>query len=147
MIVSWLKTLLSGKPHQMIGGEDDPYMLRWHLVRLKKLPRVYLHKFLRDDDDRAMHDHPWWFFSFMVYGSYNEVLPGNIIKRRSAPSICFRNASHIHRVALDRDASGKPVPCWTIVVTGTKVRSWGFWCPKGFIPWRKFDAQGGCGDD
>src|SRR5690606_37136256 len=41
-----------------------------HLVGL--LPNLYLHQFLRDDDDRALHDHPSWAASFMLQGGYVE---------------------------------------------------------------------------
>lgn len=43
---------------------------------------------------------------------------------------------------------------WTLFLTGPKVRTWGFWCPKGFVPWFDFvkpEASGevgrGCGED
>ena len=49
----WFKTLISGKPHFVIGGADDPYMLRWYLIPRNRRFNIYLHKFLRDDDDRA----------------------------------------------------------------------------------------------
>ena len=38
---------------------------------------MYLHLFLRDDDDRALHDHPWDNASFLLTEGYVEVLPGN----------------------------------------------------------------------
>lgn len=53
---NWLKVLLSGKPHFVIGNADNPYMLRWFILPRNRLFNIYLHKFLRDDDDRALHD-------------------------------------------------------------------------------------------
>lgn len=55
-----------------------------------------------------------------------------------ATSVAFRPATSRHRVELLKDAAGNSVPCWTIVVTGRKVREWGFWCPRGFVPWHQF---------
>ena len=71
----WLRRLMSGKPHFIIGGVDDPYLLRWFLIPRNHILNVYLHKFLRSDDDRALHDHPWWFVSIMLRGRYLEWLP------------------------------------------------------------------------
>lgn len=152
---NWLTTLISGKPHFIIGSSDAPYMHRWYLIPRNPWINVYLHKFLRDDEDRALHDHPWSFLSFMVWGAYTEIRPTNILgelmnwpKTRSAPSIAFRRATDRHRVAL---IDGRP--CWTIVITGPKVREWGFWCPKGFVVWTDFVARDnhgsvgkGCGE-
>jgi hypothetical protein len=128
-------------------------MLRWYLIPRNPWFNVYLHKFLRDDDDRAMHDHPWWFLSIMLRGSYREWRPstrGNYEwpALRHAGSFAFRRCTDRHRVEL---LCGRP--CWTLVITGAKVREWGFWCPKGFVPWQEFCARDdkgsvgkGCGD-
>jgi hypothetical protein len=135
--VNWLKRLLSGKPHFVIGGHDDPYMLRWYLIPRNRRLNIYLHKFLRDDEDRALHDHPWWFVSLMLKGRYIEITPDGT-NFRGPFSIAFRRATHQHRVVLYGDPLGQKDPCWTLIVTGRKKRTWGFWCPKGFVPWHKF---------
>lgn len=146
--MNWLKTLFSGKPHFYIGGQENPYMLRWFLIPRNPYFNVYLHKFLRDDDDRALHDHPWWFVSLILKGGYSEVVPNpdslmpNVNKLHRF-SIAFRRATHQHRVVLWRERTfssteGKKLPCWTIVATGRKKRTWGFWCSKGFVPWFDF---------
>jgi hypothetical protein len=125
---------------------------------MKLIPRnvwfnVYLHKFLRDDDDRALHDHPWWFVSLILKGKYDEITLDEPPFRKEGVrryplSIAFRKATHRHRVVLDKKISYADdvrreiaMPCWTIVVTGRKSRKWGFWCPKGFVPWDQFVAQ------
>ena len=65
-----------GRADLYIGGVDHPYLLRWHLLRKDKYPiNLYLHRMLRDDDDRALHDHPWWFVSIILAGGYVEVMP------------------------------------------------------------------------
>lgn len=161
----WLKRMLSGKPHFVIGGWDDPYMLRWYLIPRNRRFNLYLHKFLRDDVDEALHDHPWWFVSIILKGGYDEItLDEPPFRkegvRRYAPSVAFRRAEHRHRVVLPKRTSYAddtrreiPIPCWTIVLTGPVSRSWGFWCPKGFVPWKQFVAEDdngnigrGCGE-
>jgi hypothetical protein len=155
-------------PDFVIGTDESPYLLRWYLWPRSWGWRLYLHKFLRDDDDRALHDHPWWFWSFIVKGGYDEVVPHSSRPASLAPgvnwplfaqvrrrrfSLAFRRAEHRHRVVLHRDAAGRPVPCWTLVLTGRRTRTWGFWCPRGFVPWQEFTAPGdsgkvgkGCGE-
>lgn len=146
----WLRGWLSGKPHFIIGSENDPYMYRWYIIPRNRFFNLYLHKFLRDDDDRALHDHPWWFVSLIFRGGYFEKVTPNEygIDRqcRLAPSIAFRRAEHRHRVVLFLDDDGKPVPCWTIVLTGRSKRVWGFWCPKGFVPWFDFVKPSNAGE-
>lgn len=133
-------------PTQIIGPDHDPYMLRWILFRFRHWPRVYLHKILRSDDDRALHDHPWWFISFLLKGSYTEQTPQGAV-RRDSPSVAFRPLSTRHRVWLPEGFHA-----WTLVITGPDVRGWGFWCPDidqgthvgdHWVPWRQFD---GCGE-
>ena len=147
------------KPSMVVGPAADPYILRWFLFRTErfgnKLPRLYLHKFLRSDDDRAPHDHPWWFISVLLRGSYVEhrwIDGVETIHRRRAPSIAFRPLSTRHRVMLDEHTNmggwTLPIerwqdPVWTLILTGPAVRTWGFWCKETFVPSREFD---GCGE-
>ena len=56
-------------PDLVIGGWDDPYLLRWWLIPRNRWFNVYLHLFLRSDDDRALHDHPWFNLSFLLEGA------------------------------------------------------------------------------
>lgn len=142
---NWLKQLISGEPHFIVGGEDNPYLYRWYLIPRNRYFNIYLHKFLRDDDDRALHDHPWWFISLILKGGYFERVKQTVL-RRDRFSLAFRPATHRHRVILFRDALGPKQPCWTLIITGRKKRIWGFWCPKGFVPWYEFVDQGNHGN-
>lgn len=144
-LVSKIKSFFYRPPDFIIGEKENPYLLRWWVIPRNRWFNIYLHKFLRDDDDRALHSHPWPFASFMLRGSYIEMLPGDRAILRRAGSIAFRRASHQHRVELLRIKDGKRIPCWTLVVTGPRVQTWGFFCPKGFVPWYEFDKKG-CGE-
>lgn len=147
-LADWFLGLVSGRPHVYIGGRENPYMLRWFLLPRNRWLNIYLHKFLRDDDDRALHDHPWWFVSLVLSGSYLEYTESGVFFRQPW-SIAFRRAEHRHRVALLKCLRtddphlvlGECKPCWTLIVTGRKRRLWGFWCPKGFVPWHEFVAK------
>lgn len=90
-------------PDQRIGTDEDPYLDRWFVVEKNNWPfgfigralpagapiwmhvaakkfsetfaiNIYLHHFQRSDDDRALHDHPWWFnASWILEGEYDEI--------------------------------------------------------------------------
>ena len=61
-------------PDLVIGGAADPYLRRWYVLPRNPVLNVYLHHFLRSDDDRALHDHPWVNASVLLDGDYVEVL-------------------------------------------------------------------------
>lgn len=165
-IVGGLIALLSKKCVGLdIGGSDDPYMRRRYMIPRNRFLNVYCHEVLRDDDDRALHDHPWCNLSILLCGGYREAvfvsrpehgspLPDVALIDRHAGQFIFRRAAAAHRLVLYRDRDGNPVPCWSIFITGPTVRSWGFWCPLGrWVHWRSFTAgpRGevigrGCGD-
>ena len=52
----WAADLSASRPpDRIIGGKDNPYLLRWHVVPRNPQQNIYLHHFLRSDDDRALH--------------------------------------------------------------------------------------------
>jgi hypothetical protein len=119
-----------------IGGREDTYLVRWWLIPRNRFFNIYLHHFQRSDDDRALHDHPWWNISILLRGAYTEhtINAGgvNIRTVRSAGDWKFRYASEAHRIELHDG------PCWTLFVTGPRIREWGFHCPQGWRHWRIF---------
>lgn len=121
----WFWGWMSGGPHFVVGSPESPYLLRWYIIPRNDWFNVYLHKFLRDDDDRAMHDHPWNSLSILIVGRYIEQTAAGR-KLYKAGSVIRRKATHTHRVEL---IDGKPA--WTLFLTGPKVRDWGFHCPQG----------------
>jgi hypothetical protein len=119
---------------------------------------VYLHRFHRPDEDRALHNHPWpWAVSLILTGGYAEhrrpeqfyahspdgkhtmrVSMGNLTQARwlRAGSLNFLRGDTFHRVAeLDGET-------WTLFVVGRKKQPWGFDVPgRGFVPWRVREAE------
>jgi hypothetical protein len=85
-----------------------------------------VHHWLSNDDDRAVHDHPWWFLTLVVKGGYTDSGPSGE-DHLKAPVVRFRPAWHKHTVYPD--AGG----CWTILLTGRPLRTWGFWPEGKFI--------------
>lgn len=125
----------------VIGGAERPYLRRWWVIPRNRFFNVYLHQFLRSDDDRALHDHPWANCSILLRGCYAEhtIAAGGIQKREVliAGEWRLRWTGRIaHRVELLGE------PCWTLFITGPRYRSWGFHCPEqGWIHWERFTAS------
>jgi hypothetical protein len=146
---SWLRLLVSGRPHQQIASDNGIYLYRWFLLPRNRWCNVYLHKFVSSDDPPALHNHPWWFASLLLSGTYCEVTEHDS-RWRVPGRLVVRPARYRHRVELAHDDSGREQPCWSVVVTGPRTQAWGFFCPRRtsewqFVPWRNFSG-GGCGE-
>lgn len=169
-------------PDFIVGAADPagPYLLRWYVTPWRRwpeqaqanptawrrakacvarwLPNVYVHLFLRDDDDRALHDHPSWAMSLILDGEYIEhtIAAGGIHGRRVWREGALRllPTRHAHRIELTRmgvasthGADRISVPCVTLFVFGPVLREWGFHCPeRGWVHWRDFTAPGRPGE-
>ena len=133
------------RPPDFVIGDD--YLRRWWVIPRNHYFNIYLHNIRHSDDDRALHDHPWWNLSILLKGGYLEVLTDSRIRRKRGTFI-FRHPHVLHRLEV-RDHEH----AWTLFITGPAVRTWGFFCPQGWIPWRDFvdpdnpGQQGrGCGE-
>lgn len=130
----WVRYTEKREPDQRIG---PGYLDRWYLIPRNPFFNIYLHHFLHSDDDRACHDHPWINFSYLLSGQYVEhtIAAGGVNHRKlfKAGDWKFRRAKYAHRVELI-DGQG----CWTLFITGPRIRHWGFHCVKGWVHWKKF---------
>lgn len=139
-------------PDFIIGGVLNPQLNRWFVVPRNRFGNIYLHQIMRSDDDQALHDHPWWSISFIFCRGYWEITPaGRFWRGRGA--IIFRTATAAHRLEIPTDKNAAPLSCWTLFITGPRIREWGFHCPQGWRPWQEFvDARDtgavgrGCGE-
>ncbi|WP_425105455.1 hypothetical protein [Ancylobacter sp.] len=147
--------VMARRPADMlIGGAERPYMRRWWLFPRNRWFNIYLHDFQRDDDDRALHDHPWPSLSILLQGDLIETYapipalaaePAHQRTRHLTPgAIVWRGPRFAHRLALTWSPRAMaPRPAITLFIVGPRVREWGFWCPKGspaggWIPWKRF---------
>ncbi len=69
LVASILDRLLEKKVIE--NCERQPYLHRWYLLRTARVA-VFVHKFVRSDEDRALHDHPWPFFVLPIWRGYRE---------------------------------------------------------------------------
>ncbi|MDW9242666.1 hypothetical protein [Burkholderia cepacia] len=127
-------------PDFIIGSGATPYLKRWWVIPRNPVFNIYLHEFIRSDDDRALHDHPWSNLSIILRGSYVEhtIDAGGIHQRRRFVAGAWKLrpfGSAAHRLELDNGT------CWTLFVTGPRYRQWGFHCPqRGWVHWKEFTA-------
>jgi len=114
----------------------DDYLWRWYLIPRNRFFNIYLHRFAKSDDDRALHDHPWFSVSFLLRG---EMLEHHFNGRRHIPWLrpVFRSAKFAHRLELVQG------PVWTLFITGPRIREWGFYCPQGWRHWTDFATLDG----
>jgi hypothetical protein len=148
------------KPNFVVpgGSVEKPYMQRWWVIPKNDWLNIYVHRLQRDDDARGLHDHPWWNISFLLAGSYIEVVPDFskaptpytrifdlpvLRKVRTAGSFVFRRCTDSHRLELPV-VNGEIQRVWSLFITGRKRRSWGFHCAKGWVDADEFDIKG-CG--
>lgn len=137
-----IRRMINTPPDFIVGGAEDPYLLRWWVIPRNKFFNIYLHRFLRSDDDRALHDHPWCNLSLLIDGSYTEhtIQAGGIHRAQVLHAGDWRlrlSGKLAHRIELHQGA------CTTLFFTGPVYREWGFHCQHaGWVPWQKFvDAR------
>jgi hypothetical protein len=156
----WRKS--SGLPP---GKLDRPFLKRWFVIPKNRWCNIYVHCFMRDDEDRALHDHPWHNVSLLLVGQYIEVTPPKgkrmhpqqvLPDQRKvyyAGELKFRRATDSHRIELVRTRAGKNgrknahvrgQPSWSLFITGPVLRPWGFHCSKGWREQHEFHERGGC---
>ncbi len=157
-VASRLLAIADRRPPDVVIGEK--YLRRWWVIPRNPVFNIYLHHFQNSDDDRALHDHPWMFnLSWLLRGRYRELVPyepavsmreslerdgqGNFVMglRRVEGSVKFRWGRSPHRIQLTHG------DCWTLFITGPRIREWGFYCRNGWKHWRDFTKNDvGCAE-
>lgn len=111
-------------------AERGPLFRRYYLLETRWFG-VYLHHLLATDDERAMHDHPWSFVTFLLSSGYFEHTPVGLFWHQRF-SILYRPAEWTHRLTLLK-------PTWTLIFKFRRRREWGFYTKQG---WMQFEEYG-----
>jgi hypothetical protein len=111
-----------------LGKEDCPYCYRW----VVNLGLFSIHHWVRSDDTRAYHNHPYWFITLILKGKYLDVTDKGT-EELSRGSIRFRKASHTHTVVIPTGSE-----CWSLLLTGPKINKWGFFHGGRFFRSEKY---------
>jgi len=113
-------------PLHIIKRDDgQPYLKRWTLFNFFGLFKIRLHHILLSDYD-CVHDHPWWFITWIIKGGYWEYEPVEQFEKRcgiasahywmiinQVPtyrgrwSLLYRPSTFKHRIALQEIFDGK----------------------------------------
>lgn len=120
-------------PDQVIERVGRPYIERWWLER-GALRSIYVHRWLGDDPDQGLHDHPADSASIVLAGRQRErwLQRGDLPDRElrtwdlSPGDVTYRPARHAHQIHLHG-----PPPHLTLFIFGVRSRQWGFWLPSG----------------
>lgn len=114
------------------------YMTRIILIELFGR-RLMVNIFHQSDEDRFLHDHPWQFWSLILWNGYIEHTRNHFRVVRPLRLI-HRPARWAHRVELVKK------PAITLVFTGKKIRDWGFHTPSGWLHWKQY-GKDFCGQE
>lgn len=134
-MAAWAKGQMAARAPDVVlthPGAAVPYLQRWFIIPRNAHFNVYLHRFLRSDDERALHDHPWPNISGLIEGTYLEHTPEGVHTRQPGDMV-EREATSRHRIEL---IDGQPVT--SLFLTGPKEREWGFHCERGWVHWQEF---------
>ncbi|MCP4979141.1 MAG: hypothetical protein GY935_01445 [Gammaproteobacteria bacterium] len=111
------------------GPDHQPYLERYHLLRLPFGYQVYLHRFVASDPGRGLHNHPWKHaLSLVLCGAYRETRmldarADNALHDRwlKPGRFNFISGEVFHRINIDAG-----VECWSLFVHAPKAKNWGF---------------------
>ena len=125
--------LTRNRPCRLIHIDGQPYLERHYMGRWFGR-YVYLHRFVRDDHERAVHDHPWRRAGALVLtGHYTEeraiITCRGVFRFRQQ----IRWFNRIERGATYAD---------THRITATRPETWTlFWHGAWVFPWGFYDLQ------
>ena len=116
------------------GPDEQPYLERYHLLRLPFGYRICLHRFVASDPGRGLHNHPWRHaISMLLCGTYQETrMPSansEIPQQRSALQRRWLRAGHLNFISGDvyhRINIAPGAECWSLFMHAPKTRDWGF---------------------
>jgi len=129
----WVKAMEAMRRRRIIMDRenDEPYLERYYLFLRDRgtFPfNIFLHKFLKSDPDN-LHDHPWGYTTFVIWGGYweyTENAEGKRVKKWCGVGyFANRPALWKHRLELD---PAHPT-CWTLFIPHKRSREWGFYKP------------------
>ena len=130
------------KPFQIRWAErmgpdpKDPYLIRWTFIFFNYSIRI--HHWIRSDDNRFFHDHPWNFRSIILKSKYENVTPEGIFQAK-AGQIWKSNALARHWLRIPKEGA------WTMLICGKPYHKWGFYREDGkrIRPLKYFYKYGG----
>lgn len=142
-VTCWLIHRAQRTPYSHLEG----YMERWwllnpydqatHTTKHSWFPwSVHIHRILRRDNDRALHDHPWNARTFILHGWYQEVREDGAVIRRTAGDTARLNFGEFHQIVKVSDGG-----VWTLFITSKFKGAWGFKVDGVKVPFWEYLKQ------
>lgn len=122
---------------EIISQEGELHFQRYRLLATPWF-NLYLHRISKSDEDKHSHDHPWNFWSWILWGSYREVysLPPSHLAVHYAT---YRPGQVARHAALDAHSITLLTPVvWTLVLTTGRSRVWGYQTKQGWIDFKSY---------
>jgi hypothetical protein len=122
-MVRWLlkKILLHKELGMWQHGEE---FTRFQLFRCKWF-KIYLHRLKAPTMLPTSHDHPWDFWTFLIWGGYWEQMGCGKTFWRMPLLVLFRPAETVHNICTGNHAA------WSLVLSLPIRRKWSFGHCKG----------------
>jgi hypothetical protein len=125
-------------------NDGTVYLERWGLEC--QWFGVFVHRMDAPDPGRDLHDHPWAFWSIILKGGYYEYrAPVRTAVQTDADALSVhRRPWSIRQMRLDechRIYHLEHRQSWSLVFRGPRRRSWGFYCPEGWVDYRDYDSS------
>lgn len=130
-----------------IPDRENPDLVYLRRLRIVQTPlfAIYIHWIYLPDTDRDPHDHPWNFWSLILRGGYTERL-----HKKSGEQVLnawYRGSFHKMSITHAHKITELIPGTVTMVVTGPRHRTWGFWTEEGFVKYMDYDKAEGYGPD
>lgn len=81
-IATILRNLVRSRPMRLIEINGEPYLERYYMGTVQGR-QIWLHRFVRDDAERHVHDHPWTALSIILTGGYTEQVASLVTSGRA----------------------------------------------------------------
>lgn len=134
-------------------ADRGPLLTRYYLIETRWFA-VYLHHLHASDEDRALHDHPWAFITFLLSGGYFEHTPWKAPEMNRRLNIQTpppgddrsvrtwrRRFSVLYRPAIWRHRLELVKPTWTLILRSRHLREWGFITKSGWLHWKEYGRE------
>lgn len=127
------------KPMRLIEINGDPYLERYHIASMFGF-KIWLHRFIRNDSERHLHNHPWHALSVILTGGYREIVALDGYRNmdiidHNAPSINVIKASKTHRILQVEPNT------WTLILRAPRLTDFWFFVDEDnkFTPVKSAD--------
>jgi hypothetical protein len=140
-------------PYSHLTKDGGVYMERYWLFnpypvssenqsRLRAmLPSIRLHRIMRPDNERHMHDHPWNARTIILRGWYVEVRREETGPYRIVDAMHLRQAGDTARIDFGQYHRINEISeggVWTMFITWKYRGTWGFLVNGKKVPWRTY---------